>query len=73
MSSLSSRIANVIGYYCKNEPLIDEALHLPGASPLQDGNKRLAMVGDAILKAIIVEIGYKSGLSKSKEVLLKYE
>ena len=67
MSSLLTSIANVIGYSCTNGPLLDEALHLPGATPVQNGNKRLAMLGDAILKAVVVEVGYNTGLSKSEE------
>ena len=57
-----------IGYYLTNERKLEEALQAPGANcnlvagdiHLPEGNKRLALVGDAVLRMVFVEHGYNT-------------
>lgn len=61
-------LEDAIGYHFKNSRLKDEAILAAGASianPSVDGdprgNKRLALVGDAVLQLVILQRWYKSG------------
>ncbi|KAK6357787.1 hypothetical protein TWF718_002093 [Orbilia javanica] len=65
-------IQNIIGYNFKNIHLLEEALEAAGraadhdAEGSVDGNKRLALVGDAVLRLILVDEWYSSKGSRGK-------
>lgn len=46
-----------IGYHFKSSNLLREALHPAGTAPPQ-GNKRLALVGDSVLSASLLDQWY---------------
>lgn len=46
-----------IGYHFKSSILLQEALHPAGTAPSQ-GNKRLALMGDSILSASLLDQWY---------------
>jgi dsRNA-specific ribonuclease len=49
-----------IGYHFKSSNLLREALHQAGTAPPQ-GNKRLALVGDSVLSASLLDQWYSNG------------
>jgi ribonuclease-3 len=64
-------------YHFKTKTLIEEALLAAGASEsrndiegLTEGNKRLALVGDAVLRLVILHDWFPSGTSTGKIYLL---
>lgn len=77
MSTLADRIqgvGSIINYQFQGTGVITEALYLAGAggtlilhAPTFDGNKRLAMVGNAIIRAVLVLDGYGAGKLKSRQ------
>ncbi|RYO94142.1 hypothetical protein DL764_007892 [Monosporascus ibericus] len=63
-----------ISYYFKNEKLLDEAFLAAGASVSnvrvegnEQGNKGLALIGDALIRLAIVDQGYVGGARTGKE------
>jgi len=63
-----ARLEGLIGYIFRNKNNAWEALHAAG-SPLAgtpDGNKRLALVGDAGLTSLIAKDTYVAGHSRGK-------
>ena len=66
MAATNSVLAGVIGYSFTDLSILDEALLLPGPLSKPDGNKRLALVGDKVMGALLVVDGYKSGRTKGK-------
>ncbi|KAL9100881.1 MAG: hypothetical protein Q9163_003792 [Psora crenata] len=58
-------VEEIIRYTFQDGSILWEALHVPGAPcydianrNLSDGNKRLALLGDAILKTVLIENWY---------------
>lgn len=49
-----------IGYHFKSRNLLREALHPAGTAPPQ-GNKRLALLGDSVLSASLLDQWYSDG------------
>ncbi|KAJ5080947.1 hypothetical protein N7456_013657 [Penicillium angulare] len=49
----------IIGYVFHNDQLLVKALEAAGATPAAQGNKRLALIGDAALRLILYELGYE--------------
>jgi ribonuclease-3 len=61
-------LENIIKYHFANPQLLQEALTAEGASqssqgPAGNGNKRLALVGDALLRVVILDRWYPCGAS----------
>ena len=67
MAASDAVIADVIGYSFADQSILREALRLPGPMVNPDGNKRLALVGDAMAKMVLVTAGYKTGLTRRNE------
>ncbi|KAH7117487.1 ribonuclease III domain-containing protein [Dactylonectria macrodidyma] len=66
-------VERIIQYDFKDHALLEEALSAAGASlsvPMNDierqGNKRLALVGDALLRLVIVDDGIVAGKTTAK-------
>lgn len=73
-STTMQSIEETIGYHFTNNSLKDEALLAAGASiasPSVDGdprgNKRLALVGDAVLQLVVLQRWYKSGADTGRQ------
>ncbi|KAF3282866.1 hypothetical protein TWF970_001601 [Orbilia oligospora] len=70
-----TKVENIIGYKFSNSDLLIEALEAPGRAYTHDteggidGNKRLALVGDAVLTLIQFDRWYPS--SDSREIAQK--
>jgi dsRNA-specific ribonuclease len=58
-----------IPYSFRDENLLIEALEAAGASLRPEGNKRLALIGDAVLRLIICLYGYTQGWSTGENVI----
>ena len=70
MSKVHS-VETILGYIFQDPNICLEAIHVPGAMitgfydrNLSQGNKRLALVGDAILRAVLMTKRYATGDSK---------
>lgn len=66
-----ARAEAVIDYSFQDANIVWEALQAPGSGvvrsgtrSIRDGNKRLAIVGDAVLKLIINVENYEQGLTR---------
>ena len=76
MSALAEKIRgaeDILNYRFTETRILQEALSLPGVysgfySPVPDGNKNLALVGDAVIKTVLVIDGYKARKSKGKYI-----
>lgn len=76
MATQAAKIAGLqtaIGHNFQDADIAWEALQAPGsgifqvgARPIPDGNKRLVLLGDAVLKLVLVGQNYDQGLSKGK-------
>ncbi|KAF3391605.1 hypothetical protein F1880_007468 [Penicillium rolfsii] len=53
-------LEEIIGYEFRDKSLLDRALQAAGFGPLREGNKPLALIGDATLKLIIRMMGYET-------------
>lgn len=66
MVNITSAVENIIGYSFSDPLILWEALQAAGASRaagtrrFPDGNKRLAVLGDTILKLVLVQEWYDS-------------
>lgn len=60
-------VEGIIGYRFVDETLLREALQAAGYSYPIDGNKNLALVGDAALRLVLVSDGYKRHVFKGRE------
>ncbi|GLI76636.1 hypothetical protein PoHVEF18_004910 [Penicillium ochrochloron] len=56
-------VEEIIGYEFKDKSLLDRALQAAGFGLLREGNKPLALIGDATLKLIIRMMGYETNAS----------
>jgi hypothetical protein len=54
-------VENLIQYRFTNSNLCWEAIHAKGACGFVHGNKRLALVGDAVLQAKLIQDWYSTG------------
>ncbi|KAI9739551.1 MAG: hypothetical protein M1834_006267 [Cirrosporium novae-zelandiae] len=70
-NSIISSVEVIIGYRFMDRSILWEALHAPGSlfpvignHCLAEGNKRLAIVGDAILRSALIETWYINGGAK---------
>jgi hypothetical protein len=64
-------LEEIIGYEFKDKSLLDRALQAAGFGLLREGNKPLALIGDATLKLIIRMMGYETNASIG-EIFLDY-
>lgn len=55
------RAEEIIDYRFRNRAHLDEALLLPGPGSVPDGNKRLAVVGDAAMAPVLARSWYLGG------------
>ncbi|CAG8371369.1 unnamed protein product [Penicillium salamii] len=53
----------IIDYEFVDNTLLERALEAAGASFVSQGNKRLALIGDAALRLVLYEASYESGYS----------
>ena len=58
----------IIGHHFNDPTILTEALQAAGSSvryagtrPIPDGNKRLALIGDAVLKVALLDHWYQGG------------
>ena len=65
----------IIGYRFKDRSLLIEALHVTGRRSRNSyvGSKRLALLGDAVLKLALVEPWYQEGTTTGILTLRKYQ
>jgi hypothetical protein len=69
-----SDVERIIRYHFTNPQLLAEAFEAAGVSELhKGGNKRLALVGDALIRLAILDGWFPSGASTSKSICLKLE
>lgn len=72
MLNVTGEVENIIGYSFSDPLILWEALQAAGASRaagsrhFPDGNKRLAVLGDAILKLVLVSDWYVSADARGK-------
>jgi len=66
-------IESILGYEFRDHALLDEALLASGAGPSKSpddtrkhGNKGLALIGDAVLRLVIVDDGIIEGASTGR-------
>jgi ribonuclease-3 len=64
----ATSLQNIIDYHFKNDKLLNEAILAAGASVSdvqvdgnKQGNKGLALIGDALIRLAIVDQGYADG------------
>jgi ribonuclease-3 len=71
-----SDVERIIGYHFTSPQLFEEAFEAAGVSEVnkgvtgqRHGNKRLALVGDALIRLAILDTWFPSGASTGKEYL----
>ena len=71
--SVQQAIECIIDYHFTNSGLLEEAMQAAGASDSKkiagsdrEGNKRLALVGDAVLRLVILDEWYPDGTNTGK-------
>lgn len=70
MANKIQGVEDAIGYHFNDSQLLWEALSAPGCTRIPgtrhtlDGNRRLAMLGDSILKFALLEDWYASGQAR---------
>lgn len=52
-------VEDIINYDFRDKSLLVKALEAAGATMAHQGNKRLALIGDAALRLILYELGYE--------------
>ncbi|OQD75521.1 hypothetical protein PENDEC_c007G02304 [Penicillium decumbens] len=52
-------VEGIIGYEFQEKSLLLKALEAAGATAASQGNKRLALIGDAALRLVLYEFGYE--------------
>ncbi|KAK1243570.1 hypothetical protein MKX08_001708 [Trichoderma sp. CBMAI-0020] len=75
---VATDIESILHYHFKDPALLEEALQAAAVStpstsqqdPRKHGNKALAMIGDAVLKLVVVDDGIVGGKSR-QDVSLK--
>ncbi len=64
-AEMISAVETLIGYHFKDSTLLVEAFQAPGVfGALPDGNKRLALLGDAALKLVLISDWFQEGHSR---------
>lgn len=66
-----AKAEDIIHYVFGNAELLWEALQAAGSNTMHtypEGNKRLAMIGDAVLKTVILEDMRRANASRSKRI-----
>ena len=70
---ITSEVEEKLGYPFQNPEILWEALQAPGSiggnlpgRDLTDGNKRLALLGDAALKLVLLKRWYREGGSRGE-------
>lgn len=66
MADRNKFIERMIGYEFSDTSIIYTALHTAGSSVGSEGNKSLAMVGDAVLRLVLIVHGYNKHVSRGK-------
>lgn len=66
LAARTLEVEKILGYKFTDTLLIQEALQLAGFRPNSDGNKNLALVGDAVLRLVLVMDGYDRGQRRGK-------
>lgn len=67
-------VERIIKYHFTNPQLLAEAFEAAGVSKLhKGGNKRLALVGDALIRLVILDRWFPSGASTGKSIWLTPE
>lgn len=61
-------VEDIIDYEFYDKAYLQEALESSGASIYPQGNKRLAIIGDAALTLVISEFGFEDGGSIGKNL-----
>lgn len=56
-------VEGIIGYESQDKSLLLKALEAAGATAASQGNKRLALIGDAALRLVLYEFGYEDQAS----------
>ena len=68
MSPANAAVQGIIGYHFKDSWLLTEALQAPGVYTgtrvTTDGHRRLALLGDAVLKLALLDHWYAGGDSR---------
>lgn len=60
-------VEKILGYEFDDPSRLEEALRLAGSGTrLPDGNKPMALIGDSVIKMILVTKGYEKGDSPGK-------
>lgn len=69
-------VENILQYHFKDPALLKEALQADGSTPSlfredprKHGNKALAMIGDAILRLVVVNNGIDGGKPLRKSII----
>lgn len=74
-----AKVQQIIGYTFTDKSILWEALQAPGSGVIfagtraisNDGNKRLALKGDAWIKVLIIEEWYSQHMPKGENLVLK--
>ena len=73
------RVESILGYIFRDKDLLKVALTTPHKNKLEeggmegrDGNRRLTLVGDAVLKLILIEEWYDSGRDQGLPPLITH-
>jgi ribonuclease-3 len=56
-------VEGIMNYEFHNKSLLVKALEAAGATMASQGNKRLALIGDAALRLVLYEFGYEDEAS----------
>ncbi|KAL9128315.1 MAG: hypothetical protein Q9217_002993 [Psora testacea] len=72
-NAMTNGVENIIGYTFVDVSILWEALQVPGANRydiggrnLDNGNKRLALLGDTILKTVLIDEWYRTMASRAQ-------
>lgn len=68
-------IENILQYHFKDPALLNEALQADGSTPSlskenprKHGNKALAMIGDAVLRVVVIDHNIVGGKTRRKPI-----
>jgi len=56
----------ILDYRFENPSFLFEALSAPGTGPSRDGNRRLAQLGDSVIKTVLLDGWYFTGDDRGK-------
>jgi ribonuclease-3 len=70
----ATSIDDILNYHFRSEKLRNEALLAEGAlvsgvhiDGIAQGNKALALIGDALIRLVIIDQGYQEGAGRGEE------